>query len=40
MRNEAGHLIVGHRPGGTWGRLTMFDITAGEEVEREEVEAA
>jgi predicted nucleotidyltransferase len=39
-RNEDGHLIVGHRAGGSWGRLTMFDITAGKEVEREEVEVA
>lgn len=37
-RNEDGHLIVGQRAGGTWGRLAMFDLTAGEEVEREEVE--
>jgi hypothetical protein len=37
-RNEDGHLIVAQRNGGTWGRLHLFDITAGTEVEREEVE--
>lgn len=32
-RDERGHLIVGQRAGGTWGRLRLYDVTAAVEVE-------